>query len=261
MGDGWRPGVCGLDYGMEIDDGTLARFPMFSPGPVSANRIAVDELTPIATYMASEMNKNAASDKVARMREYNEYSSSECIDQYTQQSIWARLFGLGITPEMCITNEISFHIAALLLWTEQVMQDGPWDHKPIIRRRFHPRVPNGEQVWHLYRGGRHPGGRLYYYDVWSNIHYGYVGVAAGFSDSQLLDGAGLEQIGSTLVRGAWPTRDASVSGLRAWDDPSDREGIQIGIRMYRNQRKTLSASDLVCEIVMNSRITSKPSRP
>ncbi|MDH1262060.1 polymorphic toxin type 44 domain-containing protein [Pseudomonas sp. GD03944] len=40
----------------------------------------------------------------------------------------------------------------------------------------------------------------YVYDIWSNIHYGYVRRAGFFSESVLPDGAGLEQIASDSIR-------------------------------------------------------------
>nr|WP_259640295.1 polymorphic toxin type 44 domain-containing protein [Pseudomonas syringae group genomosp. 3] len=88
---------------------------------------------------------------------------------------------------------------------------------------------------------RHKQGRYaYYYHIWSNIHYGYIGMAAGFSESVLLEGAGLEQIASeTLVKAKnpiekpWPAPSEGISGLRAWDDDPDRISIGIGISFYR----------------------------
>ncbi|MOA31335.1 hypothetical protein D3C78_1524870 [compost metagenome] len=71
-------------------------------------------------------------------------------------------------------------------------------------------------IWHKH------GKQDYSYDIWSNIHYGYVGMAGGFSESLLLDGAGLEQIASDSLR--WirdskkfpgPKRSEGVDGLRA----------------------------------------------
>ena len=46
--------------------------------------------------------------------------------------------------------------------------------------------------WHKY--GQHD----YYFDIWSNIHYGYVGTASGFCRDKLIDGAGVAQIGSDV---------------------------------------------------------------
>ena len=99
--------------------------------------------------------------------------------------------------------DVVSHRRAPRVGVEVASRDGEWDHKPIIARRFHPRSP-GLQHWHLY------GNTLYFYEVWSNIHYGYVGRAAGFSNGVLLDGAGLEQIGSDLARLNLPRRSPGV---------------------------------------------------
>ncbi|HMS43487.1 MAG TPA: polymorphic toxin type 44 domain-containing protein [Pyrinomonadaceae bacterium] len=211
-----------------------------------------DELTPIAQYMRDEMANNAAGDDVRRMRENNSFSGESCIAEYQQLPFWRQLLGLGIPPDQCINMEMSARSAALISWGLKVRQDGDWDHKPIIAQRFHPRNPTGQQHWHLYNT------TLYYYDVWSNIHYGYVGKAAGFSDSVLLDGAGLEQIGSTLLRFSRPQRDATTSGLRAWDDPSDRAGIEIGINLYRRFPTGLTTQNVLDAVLTASNITKKP---
>jgi hypothetical protein len=85
------------------------------------------------------------------------------------------------------------------------------------------------RVWHAY------GGTAYYYDVWSNVHYGYAGTAAGFSESTLLDGAGLEQIGSDLLRSRWPKGTDGVKGLRRFDGLSDRVAIMVGIKLFASR--------------------------
>ncbi len=48
----------------------------------------------------------------------------------------------------------------------------------------------------------------------------------------MLDGAGLEQIGSDVVHGRRPRASLGVKGLRAYDDSSDRLSVQLGIRLY-----------------------------
>ncbi|WP_241150813.1 polymorphic toxin type 44 domain-containing protein, partial [Pseudomonas viridiflava] len=95
-------------------------------------------------------------------------------------------------------------------------QNRPWDHKPIIRRTI-------GGIWH--KQGKYD----YFYDIWSNVHYGYVGMAGGLSESVLLDGAGAEQIildagrkvdeVFTKPKAQWelpgPNRSGDVDGLRA----------------------------------------------
>ncbi|VVO08239.1 polymorphic toxin type 44 domain-containing protein [Pseudomonas fluorescens] len=97
-------------------------------------------------------------------------------------------------------------------------------------------------VWHK------QGDHIYYYDIWSNIHYGDVGVAGGLSESVLLDGAGAEQIASDTVRKIeeWATKpedERKLPGphttaspwteLRSWDDVADRVSISIGMKLYK----------------------------
>jgi hypothetical protein len=193
---GATPGTTGLTNNPMIDPGTTASQEMSLPGTVGAQPRAAqrDELTPIARYIAAEMNTNAAGDDVKRMAEMNRFSATACITDFTQLPMWKQILGLGIRPEQCVDMQLSYHSAALIAWAMKVRQNGEWDHKPKIAARFHPRVPGGLQHWHLY------GSTVYFYEVWSNIHYGYVGRAAGFSQSTLLDGAGLEQVGSDLAR-------------------------------------------------------------
>ena len=45
-----------------------------------------------------------------------------------------------------------------------------WDHQPKLRK--------------LFVGLHHKQGAYeYFYDIWSNIHYGYVGIIGGLSES------------------------------------------------------------------------------
>ncbi|WP_088278898.1 polymorphic toxin type 44 domain-containing protein [Ideonella sp. A 288] len=254
---GLPPTPFGSDSGFPVlDRGTGSLMSCPAPSSVCASRTEAlhDELTPIARYMAGEMNTNAGGADVRRMAELNATSGRQCIAEFTRLPLWRQVLGLGITPEQCQQIEISSHMAALLDWAVLVRQDGPWDHKPLIARRFHPRAP-AVQHWHLYRD------TLYFYDVWSNLHYGYVGRAAGFSDAQLLDGAGLEQIGSNLLRGNLTQGSSGVGGLRRYDNPEDRVAIEAGMALQRRRPSQVKASDLMSWVVNNPRITTKPYAP
>lgn len=212
-----------------------------------------DELTPIANYIAGEMRQNSTGNDARRMREFNAYSSTECIREYQALPLWKKFF-LSDMPRQCVDTEMSSQVAALTIWALNVRQDGPWDHKPIIARTFHPAVPNGQQHWHVYTDGN-----AYYYEVWSNVHYGYVGKASGFSDSVLLDGAGLEQIGSSLGRFTRPQRDSATSGLRSWDDPHDRAAIEMGIALYHSNPSNIAGQTVLQAVVSSGRILRQPS--
>lgn len=210
----------------------------------------IEEVLPIVDYIVGEMRKNAASTEVRQMREYNSYSLEKCIADYSKLPWWKQMLGIGVRPEDCVNNSMSFKVAALFGWAMMVRQDGPWDHKPIIRHKFHPRSPS-DQVWHVHK--RH----IYFYDVWSNLHYGFVGTAAGFSSSELLDGAGLEQIASDLLRRKLPT-PSGTGGLRRFDDPSDRAAIGIGIRLYRTRPNQLTSAVVMDEVEKSPFLERKP---
>ena len=211
-----------------------------------------NEGAPVIDYIVGEMNTNSKGNDAVKMRELNSYSSQACIAEWQKYPLWKQLL-LGNMPRTCVDTEMSARQAALAMWVLDVRQDGPWDHKPKIRKQFHPRVPNGEQVWH----------RLdqfdYFYDIWSNIHYGYVGIACGFSKSGLLDGAGLEQIGSDVLRGRMPSSRPGVQGARSYDDPSDQESILIGINLYYSSPGGVSAKQVRDAVTTAAALTKRPT--
>lgn len=212
----------------------------------------VDELTPIAVYMAHEMNTNAHGPDCKQMAALNKVEAESCITNYIKAPLWRQIFG-AVTPQQCVDIMVSSHQAALLMWTAKVMQNAAWDHKPKIRARF-PSPTTHTGIWHTYDKTR------YFYDIWSNIHYGYVGAAAGFDESILLDGAGLEQIGTDLLRRHWPTRTPGIEGLRAFDDASDRISISLGIRFYELSPNMITAKSLVQTILMTGGLSTEAVR-
>ncbi|MFE7546755.1 polymorphic toxin type 44 domain-containing protein [Streptomyces gardneri] len=73
--------------------------------------------------------------------------------------------------------------AAMAAWKDFVKTGGPWDHKGTIARMNGNREFNSTNI---------PGTDLWTRDdFWSDVHYGYVGAAAGFSPEVLQGGAGL----------------------------------------------------------------------
>lgn len=207
----------------------------------------IDELTPIARYMAYEMNRNARGEDVRVMRVANTMNPNACIQSLKDASALRKLFNfvVGMSPQKCVSSNMQVRNVALLAWAARVRQNGVWDHKPKIRSRFHPRA-TPTQEYHIY------GNTLYFYDVWSNIHYGYVGRAAGFSETQLLDGAGVEQFWSEVLKGERPVRSVSIAGPRAWDHPEDRAGIRIGMRLYAWSPAGVTAQQLLQEVLRNT---------
>ncbi|WP_448091797.1 polymorphic toxin type 44 domain-containing protein [Pseudomonas lini] len=182
-----------------------------------------DRMEELASYIAGEMNTNINSPSVRQMKELNSFDPDEETRKYAALPFYLRL---GQGPDF-YSMALGKKAKAFAIWTERVGQDRPWDHKPILAKLF-------GGIWH--KQGKYE----YFYDIWSNVHYGYVGVAGGLSESVLLDGAGVEQIGSDTWRFIknpkrfdGPRRTEGVEGMRAWDDTPDRVSIILGMNLYK----------------------------
>jgi uncharacterized Zn-binding protein involved in type VI secretion len=183
-----------------------------------------DQLEEPARYIADEMNRNLHHPTVAKIKNLLSYDPAEARQQWLEQPWYTKLRGMPNFHGVAMGNQA----AAAALWAKMVGQDRPWDHKPKLKALFN------NVVWHKY------GKYAYFFDIWSNVHYGYIGIACGFSEDWLFDGAGLEQIASDTLRkiNDWqekpgPRRSEGVEGLRAWDDLPDRISIFLGIKLYR----------------------------
>ncbi len=165
---------------------------------------------------------------------------------------------LKMLPSALISNRIS----ALAIWTYQVRQDGPWDHKPKIKDKFksvavhRPTEKGKPSETHYHKYKRHD----YFLDIWSNIHYGYVGAAAGLSNFELLDGAGLEQVISdeVAIRKERIKRSQAgpKSGEKKWtnprdfDDIPDSKAINLGIDLFK--KYGLTANALTASVLLSA---------
>lgn len=162
----------------------------------------------VAKYIVQEIKTNVKSEQANLMRSYNEE----------------------------FLSFMDGHATAL--WIAMTAKGQRWDHKPLIRQKFknvavHRKLPTGtwsESYYHKYK--KHD----YYLDVWSNIHYGYVGLSVGFKEKYLLRGASLAQI--------------SDSGGANTEDPiDDVTSIRLGFALYKNFGKF--AENLNEHVLMN----------
>ncbi|MGE6796812.1 polymorphic toxin type 44 domain-containing protein [Psychrobacter okhotskensis] len=126
-------------------------------------------------------------------------------------------------------------------WYMQVAPGKPWDHKPKIRDNSELRYLAVERelksgnisksYFHKYKNYD------YFYDVWSNIHYGYVGRYVGFDANTLLTGSYLQQFGKEAIDELMEIKDGKKSirdmELKA-DTEDDITAMQIGIDLFEN---------------------------
>jgi hypothetical protein len=207
----------------------------------------------LAAYIAGEMNRNIKHPSVLKMKELISYDSDAAAKKFRELPWYARLAG----PPNFNTIAWTKKLEAMAIWTKQVGQNMEWDHKPKLRAMYSGVV-------------RHKQGKYeYYYDIWSNIHYGYVGIAGGLSESVLLDGAGAEQIVSDSARKVAeliePNEERELPGprptaspwteLRSWDDVADRVSISIGIKLCRQYPH----GGITAKMIMNEVLAIAPA--
>ncbi|MNK46905.1 PAAR motif protein [compost metagenome] len=204
----------------------------------SLRRVGCDHANtavPLAEYIVREMKTNPFS------IEGRKILAANSADPEARRAEWQQLpwyLRLGGAPDFEGTAA-GQKAAAYGMWTERVGPGRPWDHKPILRQKF-PGSPRPR--WHKH------GDYDYFYDIWSNIHYGYVGVAVGFSAAELINGAGIAQALDDLRRGQ-PQQDHPENG--SWpasaDDVPDHISIKLGTDLYLQVKPNALTAGILLE--------------
>lgn len=207
-----------------------------------------DQMEPLANYIAGEMNRNILSPEVSAMQKL--YSHDPASPDRKPS-----LFKGAGGPTSRLLGSYMDIAAAWTIWAGKVGPRMDWDHKPKLRKLF-------VGLYHK------QGGYDYFYDIWSNIHYGYVGVVAGMSESELLDGAGAAQFLSDAATKAGELSRPEAERVhpgphttaspwyepRSWDDVADRVSIQIGMRLARQH----PAGGVTAKMIMDEVVAIPP---
>ena len=132
-------------------------------------------------YMYEEMKNNASSDYVKNIKNFKDLS-------------WIP----------------TANVTANALWLNKVFDGQEWDHKPKLDSLLNLKGTNyGYLVW-----GNSD--REFFYDIWSNIHYGYVGKAAGYSDFELQAASSLNDLGKFNFD--FKDTNAIKLGIELWNE-------------------------------------------
>jgi len=213
--------------------------------PVSGAIVWRGRTPPVVAYIHKEMVANAQGGTASLLQSLNGTCYSCAWD-----GIPGWMPGAGEGRRSAAEADTYTKSGALGIFGWMVRQEGPWDPKPDIGKEY----GFSQQV----------GDAWLYYDIWGNVMFGYLGAASGFSESELLDGAGLEQIGSSMGYAIQqrdpsylPKRQPGTSGLRAWDDPVDQITTQIGINLWNAYGLDVTPQQVIQEIGMESRIPTK----
>lgn len=188
----------------------------------------------IAKYIVEEIKKNANSQVANDMRYWNDYKGI-----YSKKWDESDIFARPISRPGCG----AFQTKAIAKWREMVNANHIWDHKPIIKNKFQKdavevTLPSGKTCTYCYHKYKN---NDYFYDVWSNIHYGYVGMSCGFSEDILTLGSTAQQF---MHSGNFDTSD-------------DKATMILGIELYK--KFDTFALKLTAQDVLNALETCKLS--
>ncbi|MEX3755792.1 polymorphic toxin type 44 domain-containing protein [Mycobacteroides abscessus] len=137
--------------------GQLKNPPSPKPLPPSMHPTTSEQnFTKVETFMYDETTKNLKSDEVKRIQ--------ELMRAPKPWEIWKK--------NNALMGQLEF--------ARMVQVDGPWDHKPQIQDLVG--IHQGDGLFFQQPGTD----RQVYYDMWSNLHFGYIGKAAGIDDGALM---------------------------------------------------------------------------
>lgn len=191
---------------------------------------------PVMQYIIDEMRTNSQSDEIKAIRALRSSNLfGEAYERFKKAGFIEQFFMAG-TLEGLLDADMKNHLAGSAKFGCMVADArakpvcGEWDHKPKITAK-------GWGVAQLI--DFNPLGyslqMSFYYDIWSNIHYGFVGRAASFSEEYLLKAAATEN---------------KISNLGGIEPVSDRTSIQIGMDLYRESGLKVDMLNLLSKLYL-----------
>ncbi|MEG4322119.1 MULTISPECIES: S8 family serine peptidase, partial [unclassified Microcoleus] len=154
-------------------------------------------------------------------------------------------------PLKFVQYQANLPLPSLILWNNLVSDGQAWDHKPKLEKMLNLAGPDGKRgnpgtpeakdddFYFPIRGDSE---HEYFYDIWSNIHYGYVGSAVGFDRNTL-------QLGSFVN---------DLSKFRnPFDLSSDEASIDIGIDLWKIYKLDLTTDQLRDAILAKKELLDK----
>jgi RHS repeat-associated protein len=157
-----------------------------------------------AAYIWLEIGRNVNSRDITRIKNLRAGDCSYEGDRF----VW------------CLVDPNYKKIVPYILFGRKVCKGCDWDQKNDLRKL----LGLGTRDWDQYLAVPGKPGYRINYDIWSNIHFGYIGRAAGFGGERLQTAANLGK---------------EFPELERWfgtNDPGDRVSIQIGIDLYRKYK-------------------------
>jgi hypothetical protein len=200
--------------------------------------IVKNEVPEVAEFMVKEMLTNAQSQDAKDMASLNGQAAekkrqAQPLAAESSRLIREQVKGWMQSPPLKAT-ELQRQAKELLDQAERLKDEAMRQYRSLVdydKHWDHKSRPEMKKwgTWHTW------GRWEYYYDVWSNIHYGYVGRAAGFSREVLVKYASLAGRWNDFWAGKFK------SAIRG-DPSSDVIAILQGCEMYDTNAKVTIAS-------------------
>ncbi|MGW6507570.1 polymorphic toxin type 44 domain-containing protein [Streptomyces niveus] len=184
-----------------LTDGTIGGFNATATPviPPTGQARSEQKFTDAEKWIFEEMKRNAKSDTVGNIK--------TLLDE-PEWYEFGRNYGSDINT-------------AMVMWGAKVAPGQDWDHKPQLQQRYDLQTIDDYYF-------KQPGtNREVFYDIYSNVHYGYVGRAAGFDTDTLIQGASL---GETVLTGD--------------DDQGDQITMRVGVDLYEKYGDGLTQEQL-----------------
>ncbi|MDR2019145.1 MAG: hypothetical protein LBQ14_00075 [Treponema sp.] len=203
-----------------------------------------DGIEEVAKYILGEIQRNSNSEIIKSIYYFNDFEGR--LKEYNK---------LLPMRQMLIGPPKPMKTESLASWALQVGPGRVWDHKPDICGERGDCHLEDFAVLRPLRKGDTPHQRFhhkykdydYYFDIWSNIHYGYVGKVGGFADAELFNGAGLAQLASDFP--GHKVHDETVTGPRKYDSIPDQKTIEFGIKLF--ERTAGNAEKLTVQMILD----------
>ena len=193
----------------------------------------VDGAIEVAKYIVEEIKTNVKSKEAGYIADCLDYE--RYIKKYYNKNSFVPL-----------PDPISIKGIGIKKWISMVNTNKPWDHKKKIQEKFgmiavkdRPFLGKNKQLkfsqlsYHKYQY------HDYFLDVWSNIHYGFVGRYCGFSEKTLLTGSDFQQAVANI-------KNANFKG---GDDQADRITMQLGMDLYTRYKDKIE--ELTYQIILD----------
>ena len=190
-----------------------------------------------ANYICEEIKRNVRSQDVKELISLlNHYNKS----QNSQKQAFKKLTPFGqaavsaLNPSSLLasvaSDKVEGRIQAYKKWKGLVANEKIWDHKRKIKeiQGCDWACDSATQL-------------KFMYDIWSNIHYGFIGRYVGFTEFELVNGAGFAQLGDnnrsygTCAKQYISDRFVNVGDadiLGGFDDAEDTQAIKVGFSLF-----------------------------